>query len=247
MSTEELTTKERRRSRRGLGILAGVGGGLLLLGGTTFALWNATAEVEGGTIQTGNLDVQPVGDPAYWDTSADRSDAAGTTLVSGVAAHAIPDLTLYSIVPGDTLEAEYGFAVALDGDNLVASVDLTLAGGTTPPDGVTFTAQAYYLDGADWTAVGTASPVTPGAATSIALGLFQAANQEAGTVDAGAIPVIELVEVPAVGAVANIAIVVAATFDETIDERTSTLAEAALGDVTVDLVQTRGPGVGNFP
>lgn len=243
MSTE---TQHARPSRRRIGILAGVAGGLLLLGGTTFALWSDSAFQPGGTIETGNLDVEPAGATTYWDTSADRTDATATTPITALDAHAIPSLAAYSIVPGDTLEADYGFAVALEGDNLVAEVNLTLAGGAAPPTGVSFAAQVWYLDGATWTAVGTPAPVTPGVTTPIALGNFQAANQLDGTVDAGDIPIIALAEVPATGATPNLAVVVTATFDAATTGRTSTLTSTALGDVTVTVDQTREPGVGNF-
>ena len=237
--------QERRGSRRGLGIIAGVAGGLLLLGGTTFALWSDSALQEGGTISNGNLDVEPLGATTYWDVSPDRTDTPDVTPITGRDAHSVADVAAYSIVPGDVLEADYGFVVALEGDNLVGDLTLTLGGAAAPPAGVTFTAQAYYLDGAAWVPVGTPSTVAPGTATPISLGLFQAANQLNGSLDVGGIPVIALPDTA--GATGpNIGVVLTATFDEGTTGRTSVLVETALGDVTVNLNQVRTPGVGNF-
>lgn len=239
------TTTPRRRSRRRLGLLAGVAGGALLLGGTTYALWSDNALQSGGTISNGNLEVVPAGATTYWDTSADRTDVVvGATPITELDAHEIDDIASYSIVPGDTLEANYGFVVALEGDNLVAEVNLALAGGTAPPTGVSFTAQAYYDDGGTWTAVGTPTAVVPGAAPlPIALGLFQAANQPAGAVD-GALPIITVASTTGV-TTPNIAVIVTATFAD-VNNRVSAEATTALGDVTVTLEQTRDAGVGNF-
>ena len=50
--------------------LAGGLGALLLLGGTTFALWTDSASVAGGTITSGNLEVA-AGTVAWHDVSAD--------------------------------------------------------------------------------------------------------------------------------------------------------------------------------
>lgn len=233
---------EQRRSRRGLGILAGVAGGLLLMGGTTFALWSANDVQAGGTITNGNLDVAAAGATTYWDVSPDRTDVtAAATPVTALDAHSIADITAYSIVPGDVLEANYGFSVALDGDNLVGDLNLSFAGGAAPPTGVTFTAQAYYLNGATWTAVGTPVVVSPGGAT-FSLGYFQAANQLNGALD----PSIPVITDTVTSATPNVTVVVTATFDAATTGQTSVLATTALGDVTATLNQVRTAGVGNF-
>ena len=244
MSTE---VTQDRRSRRRLGILAGVAGGLLLLGGTTYALWTDSALQAGGTISNGNLDVEPLGTTTYWDTSADRSDTtAAATPVTKVKAHAITNIGTYQIVPGDTLEANYGFVVALSGDNMVASVNLALGGtGASAATGVTFTAQTWFDNGGTWTAVGSPVAVVPGGTpVAIALGNFQAANQPAGALD-GALPVITVATTP--GALTpNVTVVVTAKFDAATTGRVSALSQSVLGDATVSVVQTRTPGVGNF-
>jgi alternate signal-mediated exported protein len=241
-TTTTTTTEKPRRSRRGIGLLAGIAGGLLLIGGTTYALWSDNALQAGGTIVNGNLDAAPVGTTTYWDVSADRLDATATTPVTALDAHSVADITAYSIVPGDVLEANYGFAVALEGDNLVAALTVELPGGA-PATGVSFTAQAYYLDGATWTAVGTPTAVVPGGSV-VTLGNFQADNQLNGALDPS-IPVITLTDA-ATAATPNVTVIVTATFDAATTDRISAEATSTLGDVTVTLNQVRTAGVGNF-
>ena len=63
-------------NKKTTGILAGTAGAALLIGGGTFALWNDAANVGGGTITTGNLDIQEIEGGWSWvDLSEDRSDA----------------------------------------------------------------------------------------------------------------------------------------------------------------------------
>jgi len=241
MRTEQNTP---RLSRRTAGIIAGVAGGALLLGGTTYALWTDNAVQTGGTITNGNLDVAALDAPTYYDVSQDRSDATDTTPVTELAAHSIPDLTAYTIVPGDVLESNFGFVVALEGDNLVGELNLSLAGGTAAGAGVTFTAQAFYLDGGVWTPVSAAVPVTPGGATDFSIGFLQAANEDDGALD-GALPVIDVTDTAGITD-PNITVVVTATFAAATTNRDLVQATSALGNVTVTLDQVRA-GAGNFP
>ena len=97
------------------GAIAGIAGIALLAGGTTFALWNDGVNVDGGIITAGNLDVATVGTTQWVDTSANRTDAGHTI-----------DLNDFKIVPGDTIQGTFGIAAALQGDNLVANLGLSL-------------------------------------------------------------------------------------------------------------------------
>lgn len=237
--TSNITPQERRNRRR-TGLLAGVAGGVLLIGGSTFALWSDSDTQAGGTITNGNLDVAAAGSIAYFDTSANRTDATSTNPITATAAHTIASIASYTIVPGDTLEANYPFSVALDGDNLVANIKASLPSGTAAT-GVTFTAQAYYLNGTTWTAVGTPVALTAGSGSSD-LGNFQAANQADGTLD-GTLPVISA---STTGATPNVTVVVRAAFASGTSAQVSAQATSALGNVQVDVTQIRTAGVGNF-
>ncbi|QCB93858.1 alternate-type signal peptide domain-containing protein [Cellulomonas shaoxiangyii] len=107
------------------GAVAGVAGVALLAGGTTFALWSDSDDLDGGTITNGNLDVAAL-QTTWKDVSYDRADSP----------HDI-DLATWQMVPGDTIEGTQGFDVALDGDNLVANLTLADTGASTLPPGVT--------------------------------------------------------------------------------------------------------------
>lgn len=87
--------------------IAGAAGLTLLLGGAgTFALWNSSATLPGGTITAGTLLV---------------SDSAPT---SGVWKSNTTVITLsnYRIVPGDTLTYTKTVDITATGDNLVATL-----------------------------------------------------------------------------------------------------------------------------
>ncbi|TFD26556.1 MULTISPECIES: alternate-type signal peptide domain-containing protein [Cryobacterium] len=105
------------------GAIAGAAGLTLLLGGgTTFALWNSSAEVSGGTIVAGNLAVAP--------SMVDGVEAVGTWIVKdGTAAgRAIPVLSNFTASPGDVLVYTKSMHITASGDNLVA--ELALAPGS---------------------------------------------------------------------------------------------------------------------
>lgn len=235
-------TPQERRNRRRTGLLAGLAGGVLLVGGSTFALWSDSDTQTGGTITNGNLDVAKVGSVAYYDTSTDRTDAnaeAGNP-VTRANGHGVADIAAYSIVPGDKLEANYPFAVALDGDNMVAKISASLPTGTAA-QGVTFTAQAYYLNNGTWTAVGTPQALNA-SGTAADLGNFQADLQLNGLPDSP----LPIITKKSVDTDANVTVVVRASFDAATANRVSTQATSVLGDVKVDVAQIRTAGVGNF-
>lgn len=106
-------------NKKTTGFVAGIAGAALLMGGTTFALWSDSADVDGAQIAAGNLDVDVANQWAWQDISADRSDNS----------HDI-DLSTFKMVPGDVIEGTIGLDVALEGDNMVAALAAELGGAS---------------------------------------------------------------------------------------------------------------------
>ena len=209
-------------NKKTTGILAGTAGAALLIGGGTFALWNDAANVGGGTITTGNLDIQEIEGGWSWvDLSEDRSDAG----------HEIADLDEHQIVPGDTIEGTIEFSAALQGDNLVAELGGEFGAVTVDPASTdaallddlidASVVLKFSADGVDWT------PVTDGLFTS-------EQNPEAGS----------LPQLPAEVGAANIRAVVTVTFSADATERELAQIAATFGDSTLELVQVRAGGGG---
>jgi alternate signal-mediated exported protein len=124
------------------GAIAGAAGVVLLLGGAgTFAFWNSTASVAGGSIVAGNLLVANTGAAGVW---TDQNDT-------------VIDIATYRIVPGDTLTFTDDLTVTAVGDNLTAT--LGLAGGSIAPTTVGNAADValagYLVDNATLDATGT--------------------------------------------------------------------------------------------
>ena len=97
--------------------------GASALGGA-YALWSDSSSVDGGTITSGNLDLEAISTTAQ-DVTEYRADGP----------HAI-DLATWRMVPGDTVQIDSQLDIALEGDNLTATlgtagVDAIL--GTTDP------------------------------------------------------------------------------------------------------------------
>jgi alternate signal-mediated exported protein len=93
-----------------VGAIAGAAGVALLLGGAgTFALWNDSAAVTGGTIVAGSLDVTPTVTAGSWTVNG------GTPRAS---------LTGFKAVPGDVLAYTKTMDVTASGDNLLATLTL---------------------------------------------------------------------------------------------------------------------------
>ncbi|WBU39143.1 alternate-type signal peptide domain-containing protein [Homoserinibacter sp. YIM 151385] len=89
------------------GSIATAAGVALLLGGAgTFALWNDSAAIQGGTISTGRLDIQPVADARWADVS------------SGTPSEWSPETDL--LVPGDVVTFTQSADVIATGKNLHA-------------------------------------------------------------------------------------------------------------------------------
>jgi len=100
------------------GAVAGAAGIALLLGGAgTFAVWNATASIEGATIKSGNLAITANSAGVWQD---------GSTPV---------DLATYKIIPGKVLTYTQTLDVVADGNDLTAT--LTNNGVTTSSNTIT--------------------------------------------------------------------------------------------------------------
>lgn len=211
------------------GAIAGIAGIALLAGGTTFALWNDDANATGGIITSGNLEVATIGTTQWVDTSADRTDKG----------HDI-DLASFKIVPGDTIQGTFGIAAALQGDNLVANLGLSLAGnaeGGLLADVKGVSVKYSLVNATTGVAVPGAENIKLGTPAEVAF----AAADNAGNVAPGTV----LPTLPAaLPAAANLNVVVTATFDEDTDEQLRTKATANLQDLGVTLEQTRTAGTG---
>lgn len=96
------------------GAIAGAAGVALLLGGAgSFALWNSSASVSGGTVVAGDLSVVP-------------DESIGTWVrMAGETSVAINDISAYRIVPGDVLVYTKAMTVAVTGTSLVATLGLS--------------------------------------------------------------------------------------------------------------------------
>ncbi|MCU1558721.1 MAG: hypothetical protein JWN09_2716 [Microbacteriaceae bacterium] len=115
------------------GAIAGAAGVALLLGGAgTFALWNSSASVAGGTIVAGNLLVADPGTAGVWTVNG------GATAIT---------LSSYRVVPGDVLKYTKTVNVTASGDNLVATLGLGTASITpTAAGNAADVALAAYLN-----------------------------------------------------------------------------------------------------
>lgn len=113
------------------GAIAGGAGIVLLLGGAgTFALWNDSATIDGGTITAGTLDIQTVTPGAWTDISPD---------VDGQPVP-IPDITDFRTVPGDVLKYTAGVTIVATGNNLLAEFGYVLDDELPPlPDDIDVT------------------------------------------------------------------------------------------------------------
>ncbi|MCL1923533.1 MAG: alternate-type signal peptide domain-containing protein [Propionibacteriaceae bacterium] len=180
-----------KTTKRRNAIIAALAGVALLLGGSTFALWSVQANLSGGTITAGNMDITP-GETAVYDVSTDRIDLTDTisvTVEPGVSVdltgapkgELIADLASWRIVPGDTVAMVFPFELSLVGDNLVAA--LTIPGTDTLLGASTFSAVAgegirveYQVFEADGTPQAARAAIP---ATDIAAGYFDTSSHEA--------------------------------------------------------------------
>ncbi|MBO0899659.1 alternate-type signal peptide domain-containing protein [Cellulomonas sp. zg-ZUI22] len=200
------------------GVVAGVAGVALLAGGTTFALWSDSADVAGGTITNGKLDVEASA-LAWVDASPDRADKG----------HAISNLTTWRMVPGDVVEGTSEIDVTLVGDNLVAELGVdTTASDADLPAGMTVTYAVY--DGA------TTTPVATGALGDDTSLRFAASREgQAAGNPTNPSPTI----VVGADGTAELKVVVTATFSGAVTGTTSAGAATDLSEIGVTLQQVR--------
>ncbi|WP_447646051.1 alternate-type signal peptide domain-containing protein [Nocardioides zeae] len=91
------------------GAIAAGSAAVLLLGGAgSLAFWNATADVPGGTVDSGELTLTPA--------------AAGQWTFNGAP---IADPGTVTLVPGDELAYTGSYTIGAEGDNLEAGVAVT--------------------------------------------------------------------------------------------------------------------------
>jgi len=120
-----------KSNRRRNAIIAAVAGAALFLGGSTYALWSQTADLEGASIQAGNLNIV-AGDIEVWDVSPDLgyvTPAAPGGLSVGKNGALIADPEAFRAVPGDAIIMAVPFTITMVGDNLVADLTMTVAEG----------------------------------------------------------------------------------------------------------------------
>ncbi|MHA7269375.1 alternate-type signal peptide domain-containing protein [Arthrobacter sp. HLT1-20] len=87
-------------------IAAGAAGALMLGGAGTFALWNATDDIDAGAVSTGHLKLDTTTSPGVWND------------ISVPATPVVFDAANEKIVPGDTLEFKQTVTIQADGKNL---------------------------------------------------------------------------------------------------------------------------------
>ena len=118
--------------KRRHGIMAAVLGAALLMGGGTYALWTASADLAGGKITAGDLQIEAK-DVKVYDISADKGgkDAEPVTVngveLATVKGSLIDEPSDWLIVPGDRLALVFPYDITLKGDNLVANLTMDVA------------------------------------------------------------------------------------------------------------------------
>lgn len=205
------TTTTRTRTRRTQGLIAVGAGALLLVGGSSFALWTVNSQVAGGTITAGNLDVL-VAAGAWQDVSPEHAAPVD-----------IADIADFRLVPGDVLEGTFPVDVAALGDNFVG--DLTV--GFASPSGallagVEGVTVEYSIIDAGGNPVGAGDTVSVLSADSTAV-----------------VPGAVTIDNVADGTAPELSAVVTATFDVDTPDQVRVATEALLGDLTATVTQKR--------
>ncbi|MDR0594746.1 MAG: alternate-type signal peptide domain-containing protein [Bifidobacteriaceae bacterium] len=123
-------TEGQRRSRRFKGLVAGAAGVALLLGGSTFALWQHSVSLPEEYVNHGELKVA-VGAPVAYDLNV----AGNETTNSGESNVArIDDLRAFRAVPGSTVEIDTSVVVTAVGDNMKYNVFVEFDDGIDDED-----------------------------------------------------------------------------------------------------------------
>jgi alternate signal-mediated exported protein len=157
------------------GSIAGAAGIALLLGGAgTFALWNDSAVIKGGTVSTGVLSLAAPTTQATWtDVSTASSIVNGTSF----------DTATQKLVPGDKVSTTQAVTVNASGKNLKANLTFDPTSITTD---TTLASQLVY------TLVVTAPSGTPaGVVTSNGNNSYTIAPPATGTVALTAVFTVE--------------------------------------------------------
>lgn len=261
---------ERRIGRKRItAILAIVTGAILLIGGSTYALWSASDHVEGGTIITGDFNLKGLS-AIHFDVSSDRADSTdvevdGNALTFGTGqavldsasdpqakvriddnkmqGHAVV-LGDWRIVPGDTVAAVLQYEVTLVGDNLVADLTIdnsAMVAAATADDSNEGVSFYYAVFGMDGVQIGTTQPVGTTVNKTLQIVRIQANNDgQSGTNDTVGGNLIPIVDANNESdGTATVTLVVFGYFDYTTPDRDFVEAENALGSVTATLTQVR--------
>ncbi len=107
------------------GAVAGAAGIALLLGGAgTFALWNASTEVNAASVASGTLSLTPSSAGSWTDVTNGRNAALTTAQVAA-----------YKVVPGSKLQFTQPITIAASGTDLRADLtyDATSVTGSLKP------------------------------------------------------------------------------------------------------------------
>lgn len=227
-----VVTEEKKRRK---GLLWVAGGTALLLGGSTFALWSASADIGGGSVTAGDLNITAEEDSSFWDVSADRNDATQTLpgTDGSQLGHVIDDTATWRMVPGDKVAAVFDATVTLEGDNLVGH--LTVDGLDGAP--------GQFNEGINWSyevyADGTRLSAEAALPTDGDTGMFFAApraGQGGGSSDANDL-VVEMAQTTK-----DVTVVIYGEFDAETEGRDQVTVEHTLGDLRLTLNQVRSVG-----
>lgn len=205
-------------------VVAGLAAGFaaILLAGGTSAYWSQATDVAGGQITSGNLQIA-AGTVAWTDITDD--------LVGGGQPVAI-DLADFRIVPGDTIQGDFGLKGALEGDNMIGRVDLALDGVPVTGDlfdGLNITYS--LLDAAGDPMVG-AIDVALGTDSAVKFVSADFAATNTAPADSGVLPIV----LPATD---NLTVQITVEFDPATADRDLVQSVADLGDLEVSLTQVR--------
>ncbi|MCZ9635233.1 SipW-dependent-type signal peptide-containing protein [Rhodococcus sp. BH5] len=228
--------ENRSRKRKFIGFLIAIFGVLLILGGTTFALWNDEDTSEGGNIVSGELSVRSVGETSWYDVSPDRSDIATIEEIDR-SGHLIPDPTQFHIIPGDTIAILHEYSVRVSGDNLIGRLDVAIPNfAQNEQNGISVSYRMFAGDG--WLQTDSIDLIDG----NQTIAYVQGSSGTSGGVPDANVPIISLPEQEQ----SNFRLVIFAYFNSETTGTTAQNAVTDIGDVTLSITQVRTPGVGNF-
>jgi alternate signal-mediated exported protein len=227
-----VVTEEKKRRK---GLLWVAGGTALLLGGSTFALWSASADIGGGSVTAGDLNITAEDESSFWDVSADRLDATdelpGTD--GSQPGHLIDDTATWRMVPGDKVAAVFDATVTLEGDNLVGHLTVDGLDGAEGQfnEGINWSYEVYSGD-----QLLSAEAALPSDGNTGMFFSAPRAGQDSGASDANDL-VVEMEETTK-----NVTVVIYGEFDAATEEREMVTVEHTLGELKLTLNQVRSVG-----